>query len=271
LKNPNPRGPLAGLGFFLYAYFYKYAETSWATIYILDTARVGSSAEERTATKDNDMSISVSIYDLFAYTIPGFLYLIILNELFRLLGYSYWDLSNLDFSKYWLPITLLAYLTGQMLDFVSHRLWIKFWFRIPSEERAYKIFLTISPEEKIDFNPKQWPLLFSVIRKEDRATAEMIDRNIAISIMLRNISFGLLLLGLLNLYMAFQPIFSLNHLLIALGTIVLSIISLQRSDYFNILFYRTVFNQAILYGKNLQEILSVVRNEKSKNSKPKEK
>jgi hypothetical protein len=215
------------------------------------------------------MSISVSIYDLFAYTIPGFLYLFLLDELFRLFGSSYWDVSTTDFSKYWLPITLFAYLTGQIMDYVCHRLWTRIWYRVPSDERAYKKFVMVISKDKFDLNPKQWSLLLNMIRKEDHPTGEMLDRFIATSIMLRNISFGLILLALLNLYMAIQPSFSFYHIILMLGIMVFSAIALRRSDYFNLLFYSTIFYQAVLYGKDMQEVLSNVRSEKVKNIKAK--
>jgi len=217
------------------------------------------------------MSITVSIYDLFAYTIPGFLYLFILDELFRLFGFSYWNVATIDFSKYWLPIILFAYLTGQIMDFVCHRLWTRIWYRTPSDERAYKMFSTIMSKDKFDFDSKQWAILLNVIRKKDHPTGEMLDRFIATSIMLRNISFGLILLSLLNLFIGFQSSFSFRHLIITLGIVVFSGIALRRSDYFNLLFYNTIFHQAALYGKNVQEILRNVRDDEGKNIEAKRK
>lgn len=215
------------------------------------------------------MSLAVSIYDVFAFTIPGFLYLFTFNELLRILGYSNLDVVNINFSSYWLPIILLAYLTGHLMEFVSLRLWMRLWYRVPEEERAYKKFMTIKPEEKIDFNPGQWDLLFAVIQREDRSTTERIDRIIALRIMLRNVSFGLFIFSLLNLYLSFQSTFSLMHFMEAIGIFALSLVSLRRADYYSILLYTSIFQHAALYGKNLREILNTVRNEKPKQSRSK--
>jgi hypothetical protein len=215
------------------------------------------------------MSLAVSIYDVFAFTIPGFLYLFTFNELLRILGYSNLDVVNINFSSYWLPIILFAYLTGHLMEFVSLRLWMRLWYRVPEEERAYKKFLTIKPEEKIDFNPGQWDLLFAVIQREDRSTTERIDRIIALRIMLRNVSFGLFIFSLLNFYLTFQLSFSLPRFMEAIGLFALSLVSLRRADYYTILLYTSIFQHATLYGKNLREVLNAVRNEKPKKSRSK--
>ncbi len=108
-----------------------------------------------------------------------------------------------------------------------------------------------------------------MIQREDLATTERIDRIIALRIMLRNVSFGLCIFGLWNLFLTFQSTFSLPHLFEAIGMFVLSFMSLQRSDYYNVMLYSNVFRHAMLYGKNLREILNVAREEipKKKRSK----
>lgn len=205
------------------------------------------------------MSIAVTIYDVFAFTIPGFIYLFTMNEFLKVLRISSLDPLAIDYSKYWLPLLLLSYLTGQLMQFLSYRFWIKFWHKAPAETRAYNEFRTMCPDEKVEFNPKQWPLLSTVIRRIDRATAEMNDKNMALSIMLRNVSFGLLLLGLLNLYMAFLPVFSFQNLLMALCALVFSYVSLRREDYYGVMHYRIIFQHALYYGKNLPEIIATIR------------
>jgi len=40
------------------------------------------------------MSIVISIYDIFAFTIPGLIYLFVFNELFRVFGYPNFDVVS---------------------------------------------------------------------------------------------------------------------------------------------------------------------------------
>ncbi len=213
------------------------------------------------------MSIAISIYDIFAFTIPGLLYLFVINEWLRTLNYSNIDLLQLNLVAQWVLLVLLAYLAGQVLDFVGLRLWVRLWYRQPDEERAYKKFLTIRPDEKTNFSPHQWSMLFAVIQREDCATAERIDRNIAIRILLRNASFGLLIYSVLQFYLSFRAAFLLTNFLSAIFLLALSFASLRKSDYYNILLYNSIFQQAALYGKNLQEVMTAVRNQTAKKSR----
>lgn len=215
------------------------------------------------------MSISLSIYDVFSFTIPGFLYLYTFDILLRTLGYPNLRVASIDFAIYWLPIVLLAYLTGQLMDFFSNRFWAQFWYRASGVKRAYEGLLAIKPDDKIQFHPREWSLLLSVIRRQDPSTAEFIDRDMAISVMMRNVSFGLILFGLLNFYMAFPVTFSPVHLLGGIGLGVLSFISLRKADYYNTMFYSLIFLHAIQYGTNLDQILEAVRGKTPKRAKDK--
>ena len=216
------------------------------------------------------MSIVISIYDIFAFTIPGLLYLFVINEWLRTFNYSKMDLFQLNLVVQWVAIMLLAYLVGQVLDFVGLRLWVRLWYRQPDEERAYKKFQTIRPDEKTNFNPSQWSILFALIQREDHVTAERIDRNIAIRILLRNVSFGLLLYSFLQIYLSFQNTFSLPNFLCAFFLLAFSVASLRKSDYYNILLYTSIFQHAALYGRNMQEVMINVRSKPSMKSREKQ-
>jgi hypothetical protein len=213
------------------------------------------------------MSFAISIYDIFAFTVPGLLYLFVINEGLRILNYSKIDLSQLNLVAQWVVIVLLAYIVGQIFDFISLRLWVKLWYRLPDEERAYyKEFRDSRPDNETNFNPKQWSTLFALIQREDHITAERIDRNIAIRGLLRNVSFGLLIYSLLQFYLSFQAAFSLANFLLAICFLVLSFISLQKSEYYNTLLYTNIFQHAALYGKNLEEVMQSIRDTTPKKS-----
>lgn len=205
------------------------------------------------------MSFAISIYDVFAFTVPGLLYIFVINEWLCILNYTKIDLSQLNIVTQWVVIVLLAYIAGQIFDFVSLRLWVRLWYRLSDEERAYKYFLERKPDKEINFNPKQWSTLFALIQKEDHITAERIDRNVAIRILLRNVSFGLFIYSILQFYLSFHAAFSLANFLLAICFLALSFISLAKSDYYNILLYTSIFQHAALYGNNLQKILTTVR------------
>ena len=71
------------------------------------------------------MSISLGIYDVFAYVLPGLLYLYFYNEVLKLLHQSYIDINQLKEIGYIFLVGVLAYLVGHLMDFVAHRTWIR--------------------------------------------------------------------------------------------------------------------------------------------------
>jgi len=209
------------------------------------------------------MSITLSIYDIFANTIPGFVYLFAINDLIRILGYSYYDLSKLTSFTQFILIGLLAYLTGHIFDYISYRLWIRLFQRKATEEQAYKQFREKYHNLRVEFEPKQWPLLFSVIRHNEFVVANEIEKSKAISLMLRNISFGLFLLYLEQLFLTFDAGFSLPNLVFGLSALVGSIVSFRRGTLFSLRFYTMTYEHALLYGKSLSEILNKEKSKKS--------
>jgi hypothetical protein len=213
------------------------------------------------------VSITLGIYDVFAYTIPGILYLYTFNEGLKLLHLPSVDISLSNNSYDLILLALLSYLVGHLFDYISHRIWYRRFYRGKSDERAYSTF-KIHSGLKPDFEPHQWSMLLSVIRHNNMEVCNTIDKNKAISIMLRNISFALFLLTIVFTISAFISGFSLIFLLGAIATLVSSIVSLRRGDNFNQSFYRLIYQQSLLYGTSLKEILDNSRSKITKDDKP---
>jgi hypothetical protein len=108
--------------------------------------------------------------------------------------------------------------------------------------------------------------LLGAIRHNNAQLAEMIDRNKATSIMLRNISFALFLLGVVFFVKAVISI-RVWHVfaLLALIIFICSVISLRRSDNFNMSFYQTIYIQALMYGDSTEKVTEANRETISKN------
>lgn len=222
----------------------------------------------------NNMSITLGIYDVFSYAIPGLLYLFAFNEGLKLLNLPSVDITQLDNVAYLFLIGLLSYLVGHLFDYISHHVWYRRFYPGKSAERAYSSFVNYSDLES-DFRPHQWPMLLSVIRHHDMGVCNTIDKNKATSIMLRNVSFALFLLTIIFLVSAFSSGFSAGFLITAVGMLIGSIVSLRRSDNFNQWFYLLIYQQSAIFGSNLQEIInsnkpSISKGEQSANKKTEE-
>lgn len=209
------------------------------------------------------MSITLGIYDVFSYAIPGILYLYTFNEALRLLRLPNLEITILTEGAYLLVLGMLAYLVGHLFDFISHKVWYRRFYPGKSEERAYKRFKSL-PEVNAEFEPMQWSLLLSVIRHNDMELCNTIDKNKATSIMLRNVSSALFLLTIVFAVSAVIDTFSLIYLLGAIASLVGCIVSLRRSDVFNQWFYMLIFQQSSVYGTNLKEILQSQSNRAGK-------
>lgn len=209
------------------------------------------------------MSITVSIYDLFAYTIPGILYLFTFNELARALGVAHFDIAQIQSWQSLLLLAIVAYISGQIMDQICNRVWVRLWYRKSAPERAFDDLQRRYPN-KANFKPTQWSILFTILRHEDHPTADTVDRIIATSIMFRNISFGLLLFGVLEFYYAFRFVFSLPDLLFAVVVFLASIVSMRRNNYFSLMSYSIIFQHAFLYKEEIDRLLGNASNLKPK-------
>jgi hypothetical protein len=213
------------------------------------------------------VSITLGIYDVFSYAIPGILYLFTFNEGLKLLHLPFVDTSLFSNGYYLFLLALLAYLVGHLFDYISHDIWYRRFYRGKSEERAYSDF-KIRSGLKPDFEPHQWSMLLSVIRHNNMEVCNIIDKDKATSIMLRNVSFALFLLTIVLAISAFISTFSPVSLLGAIAALIGSFVSLRRGDVFNQSFYRLIYQQSLLYGTSLKEILENNRSKMVKDDKP---
>ena len=211
------------------------------------------------------MSFTLGLYDLFANIIPGFIYLFILNETLRELGFAHFDLTQIDNLPYFLLLTLLAFLVGYIMEYLAKRLWVRVFYHDHPEERAYKQIRSIYPELEIQFNPRHVHLFFGAIKHAKPELANDIEKNKVLCLMLRNVSFAFILFFVFELIVVLSTGFSWINLIIAIGSLLASIITLRRANTFNMLFYKMVFEHVLLFGRNLEEVVNYNRKNSSEN------
>lgn len=204
------------------------------------------------------MSITLGIYDVFSYAIPGMLYLYTFNEGLRLLRLPFITFSDLSSTFYFILLGLLSYLVGHLFDQISHFIWYRRFYPGKSEERALSRLTNFSGM-KLDFDPHEWSVLLSIIRHDNIEVCNAIDKNKATSIMLRNVSFALFLLTIVLVVSAFSSDFSLGYFVSAIATLIASIVALRRSDVFNQWFYMLIYQQSLVYGNSLKQVLNNIR------------
>lgn len=212
------------------------------------------------------MSFSVGVYDLFAYTIPGFFYLFIGNEIlksFRFSHLNYQDISN--------PTTVVllifaAFVFGHVMDFVADK-WKSFLEKEKVATLAIDALKRNFPDLNVKFQPNERSILFAIIRRNHDDIAATIDRNKAVSILFQNVSLGFLLYAVFLVVQMLLSGYALNNLVFSIMSIIMSVATRQQGRMFNLWFNSLIFEVALTYGTNTKEILKNIQSQKKAQNK----
>jgi len=205
------------------------------------------------------MSVRIGIYDFFAHTIPGGFYGIIVVYLLHTIGFITIDINSINLSfTHWIIFAFSAYISTLIIDPLSHTLWARF-FR-PENNAGVELdkFKNNHRELRIDFKSEDWPILLAYIQKEKIEMADVIEKYNATQIMLRNVSFGFLLLVLVEGVQLVQSP-SLAHISLGVMFLLFSIMSMRQSVKFGNWFYSSMYETIVAYTLNPSELVS--RNE----------
>ena len=204
------------------------------------------------------MTISLGLYDVFSYIVPGFLYLYVMLEFMRVLGWRTVDLTQIDTVGSLLLITVVSFILGHIVGSITYDYWYKLFFKTHPPSISLARLRKLYPDTQFDFKPDDNELFFAIIRHHDKSLAEKIEITRVNSIMLRSISFGLFFYGILQVWLLFDKQ-QLHHLVIATIAMLSSAITLRRSGTFYKWFFTNVFLEALNYGSNVREALEMSR------------
>jgi hypothetical protein len=109
--------------------------------------------------------------------------------------------------------------------------------------------------------PTDTDLLFTIIRSRDHIIAERIEGFRANAIMMRNISFGLFLIGLVELSKFFINNYVVDFLGIAILSFIFSGIALRGAFRFYKWFYRDIIRISAVYGSTYLEVVKKFQKE----------
>lgn len=206
------------------------------------------------------MSIKVSIYDFFAYTIPGGLYVLLIAYACSIFGLLQIDWLKLDLSAAQIIIAVgLAYIAGLILDPVAG-LWYCLFKPKNLREVAFQEFQKRYSSLKTNIRSEHWPMLLAYIRRESIDLATDIDRSSALNIMLRNISLGFMALALIQV-VQFARTLRFPHLILCVALVGFSTIAIKESLKFGKWFFVSIFEATAC--RSLQQSSLVVSKEKS--------
>ncbi len=145
------------------------------------------------------MSIRLGLYDLFAYTIPGSLYIFCIAHLAMILGWTTLDfqlLSSLSAVQVFI-LAALAYIAGLIVEPIAKQ-WRSLFKSKGLAKIAYDEFKQRYSNLEIGFRPEDLGVLLAYVRRESTEVAAEIELLNVTSIMLGNISLGLVSLSALS-------------------------------------------------------------------------
>ncbi len=203
------------------------------------------------------MNIQLGIYELFSTIIPGCVYLVSIAQVLIMLGVL--KLEKLDMAviadmSFILAIFFLlaAYLLGIILSPFGLFWYKRFRIKNQSVASLKEFKLRHQGRWNIDFEDGDWHVLLAFIRSKNLDLARENERHLAGSIMLRNISFGFLLLAIIN-FVQSGLVWSLYFLIAGVVLLILSWITISESRKFRRWYYDSVLSSVLAYRVDLEK------------------
>ncbi len=196
------------------------------------------------------MSLRIGLYDFFAYTLPGVLYILVITYGLNLFGFVNIDLSlfsNLSLFSF-LILVGTGYIVGLLLEPLTQRWGLLFHRRVGKiEDAAYNEFHKQHSWLELNFNSDDWPLLLFAIKNRSIEQATDIELFNVYSKMLRSISLALLLASVIFLLFFFTISANVWNLVLVAVAFYFSIVAIKRSGWRKYSFYRGIFQAFVGY------------------------
>ena len=206
------------------------------------------------------MNIRLGIYEIFSRIIPGGVYLVAVGQLLNILGLIEIDLQLLNEIAFVGSVALVvaAYIIGGAFDRAALA-----WFRVFKKPglsaRTFAEFRhKYRAQWQFEVGEDDWAILLAYIRTRSLELAGELDRHNAVSIMLRNVSLGLLLMAanfLIQGLATGQP----ANFVISFFLLVVSILTVLESVKFRGWFYNGIFETVLADRIDLEGIVKPVR------------
>lgn len=206
------------------------------------------------------MNLRLGIYEVFSRIVPGGLYIVAVAQFLSILGVVTLDLqafNNLSLAAS-IGLVVVAYILGGAFDIFSLALFRLFKKKGFSERALTQFKKNYEDRWQIDFKDHDHLVLLAFIRTKNLELAGELDRHNALSIMLRNVSLGLLLLAansLIQFLVSRNPI----NVFISLSMLVLSMLIIRESIKFREYFLNGIYETILAYRIDLEMAIKPVR------------
>lgn len=186
------------------------------------------------------MSIKIGLYDFFAYTIPGGLFLLVV--LYAVVRLTPLDIDLMQASiVQGLFFAVASYVVGYILDPLAKYLW---YARFEPEDALSKAKADLnSRNDRFSISDVNihWYVLLAFIRSKNMDMAIEIERFKTTEIMMRNVSFVLLLCAALPLIDLAMYGFSFWQVIVTVGCLLGCFFAMKQALKFGMWFYGGIF------------------------------
>ena len=203
------------------------------------------------------MNIQLGIYDIFSAVIPGCVHLVAIFQFLAIMGVVQIDSKSLNNVSVVSAIFILivAYLLG-----ISFGRFGIFWYKLfKRKDQSLELLEGFRTKHKgkwnIDFHDEDWHILLAFLRTKDMDLAREIERHLATSIMLRNVSFGFFLLTVINLVQYFR-VGDLLNIFVSLAWFILSLLMIRESVKSRRWYYDTVLSTILAQRIDLEKSIT---------------
>jgi hypothetical protein len=145
-------------------------------------------------------------------------------------------------------------LAKELFDVVSHMR-----NRKGTAERSLLEIIGRYPDMNIKFSPKDWSTLFVLLRIRNLELSKFIDKFNADALMLRNISFALILFTI-TYVVEFFITGDWAFLLTSVISLTFCILAFSRSEDFRARFFKHIYRASLEYGLSIEEVINYNKN-----------
>ncbi len=196
------------------------------------------------------MSIRIGLYDFFAYTLPGVFYILVVTYGLAIFGFININLSMLSTLSLLSFLILIGagYIVGLLMDPIAYK-WARLFQKRNREvaKLAFEEFCNHHPQIKMSFKSSDWGILLRTIKSSSIEAAMDIEQHNVASVMLRNISLGLIVVSAIYLLFFFSISSGIWNLILAGISFSFSIIAINRSKIRRHWFYIAIFEAIVAH------------------------
>ena len=206
------------------------------------------------------MNIRLGAYEIFSRIVPGGLYLLAAAQLLSTFGLLKFDLESVNNISLIASFGLLlaAYTVGGAFDRPALA-WYRLFEKRGTHTRAFASFKKRHQDRwQIDMDGEDYSLWLAMIRTRNLDLASEIDRHNAVSIMLRNVSLGLMFLGV-NSLLQFLMLRNGLHMLVSLILAGISLLIIQEAKKFREMYYDHIYKTVLAYRIDLENAIKPVK------------